>query len=54
MFEKTKDCSFSRFECFEHVNYFLIVLSFEQINFAINVKYSKKHYVNRNYYVSLK
>jgi len=33
---------------------FWFVLSFEQLNFAINVKYSKKHYVNQNYYVTFK
>jgi hypothetical protein len=33
--------------------HFLFVSSFEHVNFAINEKYSKKHYDNPNYYVSL-
>jgi hypothetical protein len=51
-FEKNKDCPFSRFECFEHVILFLFVSNFEQVNFAINEKYSKKN-DNPNYYTSL-
>ncbi len=35
-FEKNEDCLFLRFECFEHVKTFLIVSSFEHINFTIN------------------
>ncbi len=49
--KKKKDYPFSRFECFEHAKHF--VLSFEHVKFAINKKYSKKHYDNPNYYVSL-
>jgi hypothetical protein len=30
-----------------------IVSSFEQVNFAINGKYSQKNYDNPNYYISL-
>jgi hypothetical protein len=41
MFEKNKDSSFLKIECFEHVN------------FAINGKCSKKNNDNSNYYVSL-
>jgi len=33
--------------------YFLFLSSFEHENFAINGKYSKKHYDNPNYYASL-
>jgi hypothetical protein len=29
-----------------------IVLSFEQVNFSINEKYSKNNYDNPNYYIS--
>jgi hypothetical protein len=39
-FEKNKDCSFLKFECFEH------------IKFVINGKYSQKNYDNPNYYAS--
>jgi hypothetical protein len=46
-----KKCPFSRFECFEHAKTYLIVSSFENVNFAINEKYSKKHYDTPNYYV---
>jgi hypothetical protein len=31
---------------FEHAKSFLIYLSFEHVNFAINGQYSKKHYDN--------
>jgi hypothetical protein len=48
MFEKNKDCSFSRFKCFEHAKHFLFMSNFEHVNFAINEKY-----FNPNYYVSL-
>jgi hypothetical protein len=41
MFERNKDCPFSRFECFEHVN------------FAISEKYSKLFYDNPNYFTSM-
>jgi hypothetical protein len=40
-FEKNKDYSFSRFECFEHAKTFLICVKLWENNFAINVKYSK-------------
>ncbi len=30
------------FECFEHGKTFLICVKLEHVNFAINVKYSKK------------
>jgi hypothetical protein len=33
--------------------HFLFVSSFEHVNFAINEKYSIKHYDNPNYYASL-
>jgi hypothetical protein len=33
--------------------YFLFLSRFEHVNFAINGKYSKKHYDNPNYYASL-
>jgi hypothetical protein len=42
-----------KFECFEQKNIFLFVSSFENVNFEINGKYSKKNYDNPNYYVSL-
>jgi hypothetical protein len=32
--------------------HFLFLSSFEHENFAINAKYSKKHYDNPNYYAS--
>jgi hypothetical protein len=41
MFEKIKDCPFSRFEGIDHVIFILFVSSFEHTNFAINEKYSK-------------
>jgi len=52
MFEKNKDCSLLRFECFEHAKHFLYASNFEQIKFTINGKYSKKNYDNPNYYTS--
>jgi hypothetical protein len=42
MFEKNKDYPFLRFKCFEHAKLFLIVSIFEDLNFAINERYSKK------------
>jgi hypothetical protein len=41
-FEKNKDYPLSRFECFEHVKIFLIVSSFEHVNFIIDEKIPKK------------
>jgi hypothetical protein len=38
MFEKNKDSPLLKFECFEHAIFFLYVLNFEHINFAINGK----------------
>jgi hypothetical protein len=52
-FKKKKDYRLSKFECFEHVIYFLFVSSFEHVNFAINEKYSKFFHDNKKYYVSL-
>jgi hypothetical protein len=53
MFETNKDCPLLKFECFEHVIFYLFVSIFEHVNFANNRKYSKKLYENPNYYVSL-
>jgi hypothetical protein len=53
MFEKKKDCSFLKFECFEHAKHFLFMSSFEHVKFAINGKYFPKNYDNPNYYASL-
>jgi len=53
MFEKNNDYSLSRFECFEFAKTFLICVKLEHVSFSINEKYSKKHYDNPNYYVSL-
>jgi hypothetical protein len=50
--KKNKDCSFLRFECFEHEKTFWFASCFEHVNFAINGKYSKKNNDNSNYYVS--
>jgi hypothetical protein len=52
MFEKIKDRSLLKFECFDHAKKKKKVSNFEDVNFAINGKYSKKHYDNPNYYVS--
>jgi len=42
MFEKNKDCPLSRFEYFEHANFFLICVNFEHVKFSINKKYFPK------------
>jgi len=53
MFKKNKDCPLLKFECFEHAKTLLFVSRFENVNFAINGKYSQKNYDNPNYYASL-
>jgi hypothetical protein len=52
-FDKNKDCSYPKFECFKHVKLFLICVKLWPVNFAINRKYSKQIYDNSNYYASL-
>jgi hypothetical protein len=52
MFE-TKGLSNLKVDCFEHANKIWFVSSFEDVNFTINGKYSKKIYDNLNYYASL-
>jgi len=41
-FEKNKDYSLSKFECFEHVKTFSIYVKFWALSFAINEKKFKK------------
>jgi hypothetical protein len=53
MFEKNKECSLSRFECFKHAKEFRFVSNFEHVMCAINGIYSKTIYENLNYYASL-
>jgi hypothetical protein len=51
-YEKNKEYPLSRFKCFEHAIKKKIVSKFEHVNFAINEKYSQKHYDNSNYCAS--
>jgi hypothetical protein len=53
MFEKNKECSLSRFECFKCAKEFRFVSNFEHVICAINGKYSKNFYENINYSASL-
>ncbi len=49
--KKNKNCPLSRFECFEHVIYFLYVSNFEHVNFALMKNIPQKN-DNPNYYTS--
>jgi hypothetical protein len=53
MFGKNKDYHSWGLSALNMQKHFLFVSSFEDVNFAINEKYSKKLYDNPNYYVSL-
>jgi hypothetical protein len=39
-----------KFECFEHAKTFLVISSFDHVNFENNRKYFKNIYDNPNYY----
>jgi len=52
MFKKVRIIYFQSFSVLNTLKFFSFVSSFEHINFAINGKYSQKHYDNSNYCVS--